>query len=429
MRIFKFGGASVKDAAGVKNLASIVKQSDGKLVVVVSAMGKTTNTLEQLHKYYYTNDHRKWAQLEEVRNYHMSVVKDLFESDDPVFAEIDALFFRLEDRLDKQPSLDYDYEYDQLVCFGELISTVIVNAYLQKSSVASIWKDIRFCLKTDDRWRDANINWALSEMLVKEALTFDSNTVYVTQGFIGATTTDMTTTLGREGSDYTAAILGSMLGAEKVEIWKDVPGILNADPQYFSNPVKVDFMSYREAVELTFFGAKVIHPKTIKPLQNRNIPLHVRSFIEPKSTGTLIGPEPSDDKMSKLPVFILKPKQVLITLSQPDFSFMNEENLSWVFRKLAKLGLKTNLLQHSALKLSLSIDAPERGVLDLIEQLAEQFDVRYNDGLELLTIRHYTPEAIESETKGKNIYVEQRTRRTVRFLLKAERSHEHAAKA
>jgi len=418
MKVYKFGGASVKDAEGVKNLAKIVRQAEGNLVVVVSAMGKTTNALELLLKYYYAHDPRRWEQLEEIKNGHLSVMKDLFESSDEIFATIDALFFRLEDRLDKIPSLDYDYEYDQIVCYGELLSTRIVHAYLQKESIPSIWKDIRFCLKTNNKWRDASIDWALSERLVRETFLFEQSMVYLTQGFIGATISDLTTTLGREGSDYTAAILGNMLEAEKVEVWKDVPGILNADPQYFENPVKIDFMSYREAVELTFFGAKVIHPKTIKPLQNKKIPLHVRSFLNPDSLGTLIGPEPSESQKNPVPVFILKPKQVLITISQPDFSFMNEENLVWVFKKLVKMDMKINLLQHSALNLSISIDAPEKGVLDLIEQLAEQFDVRYNDGLDLLTIRHYTPEAIAREISHRMVYVEQRTRNIVRFLVK-----------
>lgn len=418
MRVFKFGGASVKDAAGVKNLAHIVLHSEGNLVVVVSAMGKTTNALEQLHKYFYDRDPRKWEQLETIKNEHLSIIKELFSSDDEIFAQVDALFFRLEDRLENQPSLDYDYEYDQIVCYGELISTKIIQAYLQKAGESCCWKDIRFSLKTNNKWRDASIDWSLSEKLVKETFTFESYRVFVTQGFIGATKSDLTTTLGREGSDYTAAILGNMLNAEKVEIWKDVPGILNADPQYFNNPVKIDFMSYREAVELTFFGAKVIHPKTIKPLQNRNIPLHVRSFLHPASKGTLIGPEPAEPPKKQLPVYILKPKQVLITISDPEFSFMTEENLAWVFDKLVKMNIKTNLIQHSALNLSLSIDAPEKGVLQLIEELADQFDVRYNDGLELLTIRHYTPEAIEQEIAHRTVFVEQRTRRIARFLVK-----------
>ena len=277
--------------------------------------------------------------------------------------------------------------------------------------------DIRFILKTSDNWRDAKVNWELTNQLMKKALTFENESIYVTQGFLGATTSDLTTTLGREGSDYTAAIIGSVLEAEKVEIWKDVPGILNADPEYFKNPKKIDRMSYREAVELTFFGAKVIHPKTIKPLENKNITLHVRSFIKPEASGTIIGPEINNDYKKRLPVYIIKTRQVLITVSQPDFSFMDEESLAWIFGIFSDLHMKINMIQHSALNLSVSIDIPEHGVLELIDRLAEQFEVRYNDGLDLITIRYYTPEAIENEISKRTVYLEQKSRRIARFLV------------
>ena len=247
----------------------------------------------------------------------------------------------------------------------------------------------------------------------------DTN-IYLTQGFLGATMSNLTTSLGREGSDYTAAIIGHVLKAEKVEIWKDVPGILNADPQYFKEHKKINWMSYREAVELTFFGAKVIHPKTIKPLENSNIPLHVRSFLKPDSSGTIIGPEKDNPGSKSIPVFVMKPRQVLITVSQPDFSFMDEKSMAWIIGIFSKLDMKVNLLQHSALNLSVSVDIPEKGILDIIEQLSEQFDVRYNDNLELITIRHYTPAAFEQEIAHRKVYVEQRTRNIARFLVKKQ---------
>jgi aspartate kinase len=421
MRVFKFGGASVKDAEGVKNLASIVLGSEGKLVIVISAMGKMTNALEELIRCYFKKDEKKWEQLALIKDYHNQIMDELFDSSDEVFSEVDSLYFRIEDRLDRVPSLDYDFEYDQLIGYGELISTKIVSAYLNKAGVKNQWIDIRFYLKTDDKWREASVDWRLSDELVKKAFSFEDETIYITQGFIGATLSDLSTSLGREGSDYTAAILGSILKAEKVEIWKDVPGILNADPQYFSHPVKIDEMSYREAIELTFFGAKVIHPKTIKPLYNSKIPLHVRSFLDPSSSGTIIGPEQDKEYLNPVPVFVMKVKQVLITLSQPDFSFMDEESLAWVFEIFYNLDMKINLIQLSALNLSVSIDIPEHGVLKLIEILAEEFEVRYNDGLSLITIRHYTPEAIEKEIGHRRVYVEQRTRRIARFLVKNER--------
>lgn len=421
MRVFKFGGASVKDAKGVKNLASIVSNSKGELVVVVSAMGKMTNALEVLIKAYFKQEPEKWQQLELIKKYHNQIMDDLFETTDLIFAEIDSMIQNIEDRLDRHPSMDFDFEYDQLIGYGELISTKIISAYLNKVGIKNRWMDARFCLRTDSKWRDASIDWELSEKLVKEAYTFEDETIYVTQGFIGSTVSDLTTSLGREGSDFSAAVFGTILKAEKVEIWKDVPGILNADPQYFDHPKKIDFMSYREAVELTFFGAKVIHPKTIKPLQNNNIPLHVRSFLKPESSGTIIGSEHVTDQSKKIPVFILKTRQVLITLSQPDFSFMDEESMVWIFGIFHDLDLKINLMQHSALNLSVSIDIPEQGVLELIERLSEQFEVRYNDGLELMTIRYYTPEAIEKEISHRTVYVEQRTRRIARFLVKSQK--------
>jgi aspartate kinase len=419
MRVFKFGGASVKDANGVRNLASIISESVGNLIIVVSAMDKTTNALEVLNKLYFNQDEKKWAQLNDIKKYHYEVVNELFNTGDDIYAELDADFFRLEDRLHKTPSLDFDFEYDQIVCYGELISTRIVNAYLRKVGIGSVWKDIRSALKTDSKWRDASVDWELSGKLIPNLFDFVESRVFVTQGFIGATKADLSTTLGREGSDFTAAIIASIMNAERVEIWKDVPGIMNADPQFYPNPVKIDFMSYREAVELTFFGAKVIHPKTIKPLHNKNIELHVRSFLKPDMKGTIIGPEPRYVDARRIPIYIMKTHQVLISLSQPDFSFMDEESMSWILDTLHELNVRVNLLQHSALKISFSVDTPERGFMDVIEKLAEQFDVRYNDGLELLTIRYHTPEVIEAELKNKQVYVEQKTRRVARFLIKS----------
>jgi aspartate kinase len=418
MRVFKFGGASVKDAEGVRNLASIVSQSEGELVVVVSAMGKTTNALESLHRYYFNKDDRRWEQFEAIKKYHYEIVDQLFTSGDEIYPDLDSTFFKLEDRLHRTPSMDFDFEYDQIICFGEIISTKIVQAYLRKSGVDCAWKDIRFALKTDSRWRDATVDWKLSCKLIPELFSFVDARVFVTQGFIGATISDLTTSLGREGSDYTAAILGTTLKAEKVEIWKDVPGIMNADPKVFPNPVKIDYMSYREAVELTFFGAQVIHPKTIKPLHNHNIQLHVRSFLLPETEGTIIGPEEETYAQNRVPVYILKQKQILITLSQHDFSFMNEEVMAGIFEVLARRNIKINLLQHSALKLSFSVDTPERGLMDLIEELAEGYDVRYNDGLELLTIRYHTEEVIKEQLRNRTVFVEQRTRRVARFLIR-----------
>ena len=418
MRVFKFGGASVKDAKGIRNLASIIANSEDELVIVVSAMGKMTNAFEELFKSYYDGRDSMWSNFEFIKQYHSDILNELFDSNDTIYSEVDATFFTLEDRLQKHPSLNYDFEYDQIISYGELVSTKIISAYLSKTEVKNEWVDIRFLLKTDDEWRNATVDFELSGALMKNALNFKNTKVYVTQGFLGATNTDLTTTLGREGSDYTAAIIASLLNAEQVEIWKDVPGILNADPQYFVGATKIDALSYREAVELTFFGAKVIHPKTIKPLQNSGIPMYVRSFIQPKASGTYIGPGEDIPEGKKLPVFVLKTNQLLITLIQPDFSFMNEENLSWIFETFNHLKMHINLIQQSALQLTVAIDKPERGGVELIEALSEEFEVRYNDGVELLTIRNYTNEAVEKELLNREVYVEQRTRSVARFIVK-----------
>ncbi len=418
MRVFKFGGASVKDAKGIQNLGAIVSKSEGKIVVVVSAMGKMTNAFEDLFKSFFENKESMWTNFEFIKQYHRDIMEQVFQSNNIIFSEIDALFFKLEDRLQKAPSLNYDFEYDQIISYGELLSTKIVSAYLNEIEVKNEWKDIRYLLKTDDQWREANVDFELSETLMAEAFNFKNSDVYVTQGFIGGTTTDMTTTLGREGSDYTAAILASILKAKQVEVWKDVPGILNADPRYHQKPVKIDALSYQEAVELTFFGAKVIHPKTIKPLQNNDIPMYVRSFLKPDAKGTLIGPDQMLPKTKRVPIYIVKPKQLLITILQPDFSFMNEENLSWIFETFYQLKMHINLIQQSALKLTVAIDKPERGGIELIEALSEEFEVRYNDGLELLTIRNYTDEAVAQELINKEVFVQQRTRSMARFIVK-----------
>lgn len=420
MKVFKFGGASVKDADGVRNLASIVSTYNDQLVIVVSAMGKMTNALEELVRFYFQKDERKWEQLNVIKRFHQQIVSELFDPSDEIFAELDTLFFKIEDRLHRKPSIDYDFEYDQLVCFGELLSTLIVSAYLNKTGYENKWIDIRFSLKTTSEWRRANIDWDLSEQLIGETFNFQSERCYLTQGFIGATPADLTTTLGREGSDFTAAILAAVLHAEAVVVWKDVPGIMNADPKLFPNPEKIDFMTYREAVELTFFGAQIIHPKTIKPLFNNNIPLYVRSFLQPDALGTIIGPEAEGNTSTQLPIYIVKPRQVLMTLSQPDFSFMDEKSVSWLFETFGELGLRVNLFQHSALNLTIAIDSPDHGIVDVIETLAEEFEVRYNDNLELLTIRNYTPESVSKTLVGKRVYVEQRSRKIARFLVKNE---------
>lgn len=415
MEVFKFGGASVKNAEGVRNLANILSKNAGQKIIVVSAMGKTTNALEDVVRQYFYKKDGLFSTIDQIRQFHLNICTSLFNFNDDIFKDLQNIFQALELRLQKDPSLDYDYEYDQIVSLGELISTKIVCAYLKKEGFKSKWIDIRTCLRTDATFREGIVNWKLSGELIPRAFTFNDAQLCVTQGFIGSTNSDLTTTLGREGSDYTAAILASLLNAEKVVIWKDVPGILNADPQYFEATQKLEEISYREAIELSYSGAKIIHPKTIKPLENKKIPLYVNSFINSDERGTVI--HYIDHKMELVPIFIMKKDQVLLTVTPRDFSFVMEETLSKVFAILADMRIKVNLIQHSALNFSLAIDMPERGIETLIKEIEKYFEVRYNTDLDLITIRHFNQEAINEVTSLKNIFVEQKTRSTVRLLV------------
>ncbi|MCL3779758.1 aspartate kinase [Prolixibacteraceae bacterium JC049] len=415
MKVFKFGGASVKDADGVRNLACILNRFSDDIVVVVSAMGKTTNAMEVIVKNYFEQDDTVWSKFEEVKGNHLAICNALFENNTTPSSVL-SLFEQLEAKLKTEPSVNFDYEYDQIVCFGELLSTTIISEYLNTFHTATQWIDIRKCLKTDGIHRDANINWQLSQQFIYETFNFKNQKRFITQGFLGATTANITTTLGREGSDFTAAIIANILDAEAAVIWKDVPGILNADPQYFEATKKLDEISYKEAIEMTFSGAKVIHPKTLKPLENKNIPLHVKSFIEPEKEGTIIKELEGVQKL--MPIFILKQDQVLLTASPKDLSFMQEEAISQLFSILAQFRVKVNLVQHSAISFSIAIDKPERNFEALVEALANEFEVKYNEQLDLITIRYYDEESIDQITKDRSVFVEQKTRNTGRFLLK-----------
>lgn len=418
MKVFKFGGASVKDAEGVKNLASIVHHYTDDLVIVVSAMGKTTNALELLTKNYFNgNSENILENINALKKFHFEIIEKLFgDHSNEISHEITSDFRLLEKRMKHSPSLDYDFEYDQIVSLGEIFATKITSAYLNFNGINNKWKDIRQTLRTDATWREGNIDWSLSSELFLSQFNFAENRVYVTQGFIGATTTDQTTTLGREGSDYTAAIVANLLNAESVTIWKDVPGIMNADPNKFESTQKLDMLSYREAVEMTYYGAKVIHPKTMKPLVEKNIPLYVRSFMEPEEQGSVICS--IDHVMNYVPVFIVKEDLILITISPLDFSFMAEESMSEIYKIFAQYRMKVNLVQQSAMNFSLAIDRPERGFDKIITELKKKFLVRYNEGLELLTIRYYNEDVIQKMTKDRSVFVAQRTRTTARFLIK-----------
>jgi aspartate kinase len=416
MKVFKFGGASVNDAGGIKNLANIVTNEKGDLVIVVSAFGKTTNALEKVLKSWLAGEKDYKDQMDNIYNYHLSIADELLASDNLAKGRIENSFSRLNKYLTSTKASGYDFEYDQIVSYGEVWSTLIVSEFLKKSGLKAEWVDIRDKLVTDERYRDANILWNESSARVKAAFNFNGFPVYVTQGFIGGTKEGQSTTLGREGSDYTAAIIANILDAECVVVWKDVPGVLNADPKWLSNTLQLEEISYREAVEMTFSGAKVIHPKTIKPLQNKNIPLIVKSFLDPAGRGTLVTDDPILGEI--VPVFIRKESQILISILPKDFSFVMGDNLSRIFQLFMEYGIKVNLVEASAVSIDVCVDDEKVKVDALLDTLKDEYSAIYNENVELLSIRHYTPEAVARITTGREILLEQRTRNTVRFVVK-----------
>lgn len=417
MKVFKFGGASVKDAEGIKNLVKIVSKETDNLIVVVSAFGKTTNALEKVLKAWLDDDNEYKIFLADVFKNHISVVNELFSGGNSAKDKIDTSISILKEYLLKTKKSEYDFEYDQVVSYGEVWSTIIVAEYLKKSGLKAEWIDIRGNLVTDNRYRDANILWDESTAKVKTVFNFNRAKVFVTQGFIGGTASGHTTTLGREGSDYTAAILANILDAESVTVWKDVHGLLNADPKWLPDAQKLEEISYREAVEMTFSGAKIIHPKTIKPLQNKNIPLLVKSFLFPEEKGTVIKAGATLKKA--FPIYIKKENQILISILPKDFSFVMGENLGRIFHSFMLHGIKVNLVEASAVSIDVCIDDERIKVDSLISDLETEFAAIYNENVEMLSIRHYTPDSIVRITTGREILLEQKTRSTVRFVVRA----------
>ena len=417
MKIFKFGGASVKDADSVKNVAHILSlYNDEKTIAVISAMGKTTNALEKLLAAYYHRSGDIDEEFSKIKEYHINIVTELFsDSNNEIYSELENIFAFLKAKLLLPSSDNYDYEYDQIVSIGEIISSKILSSYLNSTGRTNTWIDARLIIRTDNSYREAEIDWDKTVELVKDSMKFDHEKIYVTQGFIGATAEHITTTLGREGSDFSAAILAYSLDAEEVIIWKDVPGVLNADPKYFDNTIKLDKLSYHDAIELAYYGASVIHPKTIKPLQNKKIPLYVKSFTNPKDEGTVI----RNEKIELMaPSFIFKMNQVLITISSRDFSFIAEQNLGDIFYKLSSLNIKINVMQNTALSFSMSVDWNEKKIAELIKLLETDYIIKYNTNLELVTIRNYDTETIKRVIKNKEILLEEKSRHTIQILMR-----------
>ncbi|RCS26723.1 aspartate kinase [Polaribacter sp. WD7] len=398
MKIFKFGGASVKDAASVKNVTNILQSEGAKnTVVVISAMGKTTNAFEDVIDAYYNKLSTLSEKLAVVKGFHKNIMNELFEEDNAVFKEIDTLLGELDWFLERNTSSRYNYVYDQIICFGELLSTKIVSAYLTKIGVKNNWFDVRNFIKTDSNYRDAKVDWELTQSIISEKL--DTSTLNITQGFIAANDTENTTTLGREGSDYTAGIFAYCLNAENVTIWKDVPGVLNADPRVFSKTTLLEQISYEEAIEMAFYGASVIHPKTLQPLERKEIPLLVRSFINPKEKGTQVSK--GTRLVPYIPCFIVKKKQILVSISALDFSFMVENNISYIFQKLHDYQLKVNLIQNSAISFSVCIDNKFKKFDAFYNELKTQFKIDVQKDVDLYTVRHFDDRAIKDiESKG-----------------------------
>ena len=392
MKIFKFGGASIKDGESVKNVASIIKTEGAKdTLVVISAMGKMTNAFEEVVESYYNKKENLPNKLNFIEEYHKNIMSSLFDKEDVIYKDIDILFGELGWFLARNTSRRFNYVYDQIICFGELLSTRIVSAYLEKIGQDNVWFDVRNFIKTDSNYRDAKVDWQLTEDIITAKV--DVNKINITQGFIAANDTENTTTLGREGSDYTAGIFAYCLNAESVTIWKDVQGVLNADPRVFSETTLLEQISYEEAIEMAFYGASVIHPKTLQPLERKEIPLLVRSFINPKESGTKV------TKGTKLapyiPCFIVKKNQILVSIAALDFSFMVENNISFIFQKLHDYQLKVNLIQNSALSFSVCIDDKFGNFDAFYNELKKQFKIDVYKKVDLYTVRHFDENAIK----------------------------------
>jgi len=420
MKVYKFGGASIKDAESIRNLVDILKLETEKLIIVISAMGKVTDAFVDLtYSWFYGNEEIDAIEqkLNQIKRFHFDITNEIIvDKNNPIFKKNEDVFTFVFSKMMSMPSMDYDFEYDQIVPYGEILSTGIISAYLNQQGIENRWVDIGSCLKTESYFRDAHVDWELTERLSNQVLNFERDRIYLTQGFIGSTVRNLRTTLGREGSDFTGAILAFVLNAESLTVWKDVDGIFNADPKYFESPQKLDAISYQEAIELAYYGANVIHPKTLKPLQNKNIPLYVKSFVKPDQEGTLI--KEFDHILKFVPIYIFKRNQILVSISPKNFSFIVEENMSTIFGKLAQLRISANLIQNSALSFSICADYDKEKFDKFIGSLKPDFVVKYNTDLQLITIRHYTKEAIDSQIAGKTVYIQQKSRNTARYVVK-----------
>ncbi|AIG29222.1 aspartate kinase [Flavobacterium psychrophilum] len=416
MRIFKFGGASVKDADGIKNVFDVLQKVGYEdVLLVVSAMGKTTNALELVIKNYFDKSPALNTSVQEIKTYHNKILLDLFENEEhEVFLDIKDHFADLEYFLRSNKSPNYNFVYDQVVSFGEIISTAILSHYMNFRNINTEWLDVRNYIKTNNTYRDAEVDWETTQKSISKIA--NKKILFITQGFLGADENGFTTTLGREGSDYTAAIFAYCLNAESVTIWKDVPGVMNADPRYFENATLLNQISYREAIELAFYGASVIHPKTLQPLQKKEIPLYVKSFINPLLPGTSVSK--GKDLDPKLPCFIVKKHQLLLSLSSIDFSFIMEENISEIFSLLHLHKIRVSLIQNSAISFSVCLEDKFGNFDELKKTLSKKFKLSYNENVSLYTIRHFDEKAFQIVEKNKTVLLKQMSRETMQIVTK-----------
>ena len=415
MRIFKFGGASVKDADGIKNVYAVLQTVGFQdVLLVVSAMGKTTNALEIVVAAYFDKSNALQSSVQEVKKYHNQILLDLFEDEkNEVFDAVNELFADLEYFLSHNKSPNYNFVYDQIVSFGELISTTILSHFMNFMNIETNWIDVRLFIKTDSTYRDAEVDWETTQKNISKNV--KRKILNITQGFVGSDENGFTTTLGREGSDYTAAIFAYCLNAESVTIWKDVPGVMNADPRSFENAVLLNQISYLEAIEMAFYGASVIHPKTLQPLQKKEIPLYVKSFLNPTLAGTSVSK--GKNLEPQMPCFILKKNQLLISLSSIDFSFIMEENISEIFALLHKFKIKVSLIQNSAISFSVCVEDKFGNFQDLKAILSKKFKVAYNENVSLYTIRHFDEKAAKIVETDKVVLLKQISRETMQVVV------------
>tara|TARA_B100000212_G_scaffold280365_1_gene220200 strand:- start:401 stop:1651 length:1251 start_codon:yes stop_codon:yes gene_type:complete len=414
MKVFKFGGASIKDISSIKNILKIISTyNEDRLVIVVSAMGKTTNALELVVHNYFNNKENLQASISEVYNFHLEIINNLFERSHPIFSDISKSFEKLNSFIKANKSPSYSFVYDQIVSLGELLSSRIIHHFLLNNNINCSFIDARNCIKTNSKYRGAKVEWDITNKKIKDYIS-DSK-ISVTQGFIGSDKNNFTVTLGREGSDYSAAIFAYVLNAESLSIWKDVPGLLNADPKFFKNTKLLNQISYSETIELAFYGASIIHPKTLQPLQKKEIPLLVKSFKNPQSKGTIISK--GIDIEPLVPCYIFKQNLILLKLSSLDFSFMVEDNISDIFKELHKFKMKVDVIQNSAISFSVCFFDKYNKIKELIKNLEGKYKIDMHKNVSLFTIRHFDEKSIKKITNKRKLLLEQRTEKTVRLIF------------